>query len=96
MSNFQRLDHLPPFVRDLADKARLKWSAEFDPPPIGADITIRMNRIGRAKVTAYATIDGYLGVMCAPYDPPDWWVTQNGPPSPTNEGLAFGAEISLR
>ncbi|MBT2325504.1 hypothetical protein J7E62_24530 [Variovorax paradoxus] len=101
MSNFQRLDAVPPFVKitaegvDDATRELLKWSAEFDPPSIGSDITLRINQIGRAKVTGYASIDGWLGVMCVPYNPPDWWVKQNGPPSVKNDSLAFGAEISL-
>ncbi|VTU32011.1 hypothetical protein H4CHR_02924 [Variovorax sp. PBS-H4] len=102
MSNFQRLDTLPPFVHMTAEDARagkttdlLMWSAPFDPPAIGDTIRIRINAIGLAKVTAYASMDGYLGVMAAPIDPPDWWIKQNGKPSPTNDGLCFGAEIAL-
>lgn len=71
-----------------------KWSGDFDVPAIGEDVIIRVNGIGSAKVVGYATQNGYLGVMTVPYSPPDWWVRQNGSPSPDNAALAFGAEIS--
>ncbi|WP_256327407.1 hypothetical protein [Variovorax sp. EL159] len=85
---------MPPYTRDLAANDQVKWSAEFEVPEIGTDILVRINGIGRAKVVGYATQDGYLGVMCEPYNPPDWWVRQNGLPGPANAALAFGAEIS--
>ncbi len=91
---FQRCTIVPPYNRDLAANDQAKWSAEFEVPEIGTDVLIRINGIGRAKVVGYATQDGYLGVMCVPYSPPDWWVRQNGLPGPDNAALAFGAEIS--
>lgn len=63
-------------------------------PAIGADILIRINDIGRAKVVGYASQDGYLGVMTVHYSPPAWWGRQNGPANLDNAALAFGAEIS--
>jgi hypothetical protein len=32
--------------------------------------------------------------MTVPYNPPAWWVRQNGPPNSGKPALAFGAEIS--
>ncbi|MCY1359352.1 hypothetical protein D9M68_751200 [compost metagenome] len=93
-NDFQRHETVPPYTRNLAATDQLKWSAEFEVPAIGADILIRINNIGRAKVVGYATLDGYLGVMSMPHEPPPWWVRQNGPPSLENSALAFGAEIS--
>ena len=93
-NDFQRHETVPPYTRNLAANNQLKWSAEFEVPAIGADILIRTNSIGRAKVVGYAAQGGYLGVMTVPYSPPAWWVRQNGPPSLGNPALAFGAEIS--
>lgn len=92
-TSFQRHETLPPYTRNLAAIDQFKWSAEFEVPAIGADVLIRMNGIGRAKVVSYATQDSYLGVMTVPYSPPDWWVRQNGPATLDNAALAFGAEI---
>lgn len=91
---FQRHAAVPPHTRDPFAQDMLKWSGDFDVPVIGEDVIIRINAIGRAKVVGYASHGGYLGVMTVPYSPPDWWIRQNGPPSPDNAALAFGAEIS--
>ncbi len=86
---------MPAYTRNPLSKDMLKWSAQFDVPQVGQDIFIRINAIGRAKVVGYGAQDGYLGVMTVPYDPPGWWIRQNGPPGADNAALAFGAEISL-
>lgn len=93
-SRFLRDATVPPHTRDPFPQDMFRWSAAFDVPPIGEDVILRINGIGRAKVVGYATQDGYLGVMTVPYSPPDWWVRQNGPPNSDNAALAFGAEIS--
>ncbi|KPU88108.1 hypothetical protein APR50_42690 [Variovorax paradoxus] len=93
-TRFRRHATVPPHTRDPFAQDMLKWSADFDVPSIGEDVIIRMNSIGRAKVVGYASQGGYLGVMTAPYGPPDWWIRQNGLPSSDNPALAFGTEIS--
>lgn len=85
---------VPPHTRDPFAPDMFKWSGNFDVPSVGEDVIIRINAISRAKVVGYATQGGYLGVMTVPYSPPDWWIHQNGQPSPDNAALAFGAEIS--
>lgn len=86
---------VPAFTRDLTATDQLKWSAAFEVPALGTDVVIRLNAVGRARVVGYASCDGYLGVMCVPYHPPEWWVMQNGQPTMDNAALAFGAEIAL-
>lgn len=92
-NRFQRHVSVPPYTRNLTSNDQIKWSAEFEVPRIGDEVVIRINNIGQARVVGYATQDGYLGVMAVPYDPPDWSVRQNGPPSLARPALAFGAEI---
>lgn len=93
-TRFRRHATVPPHTRDPVAQDVFKWSADFEVPSIGEDVIIRINGIGRAKVVGYASQGGYLGVMTVPHSPPDWWIRQNGPPSPDNAALAFGAEIS--
>lgn len=92
---FVRLHQVPPYTRDLGAKGQIRWSAAFEVPVIGDDIVVRLNGIGRAKVVGYATHCGYLGVMCVPYAPPKWWLSQNGLANDDNPALAYGAEIAL-
>lgn len=73
----------------------VKWSGEGEIPEIGQEVSIRINRIGRAIVVGYAIVDGWLAVRAYPLNPPEWWVSQNGKPGPNNASCAFGAEIGL-
>jgi len=91
----QRLWVLPNYTTDLSREHEIKWSGPEPVPAIGTDVFIRMNQIGRGKVVSYATHGGYLGLMVYPYEPPAWWINQNGKPSPNNAALVFGAEISI-
>lgn len=93
-SAFERHVRVPSYTRNLAAMDLVKWLAEFEVPAIGEHIVIRLNAIGRAKVVGYATLHGYLGVMAVPFDPPAWWVRQNGLPTDANASLVFGAEIA--
>ena len=91
---FRRNATVPPYTRNLAASDQFRWSSPIDVPAIGDDIMIRFNGIGRAEVVGYATVSGYLALMCVPRSPPDWWVRQNGPASHHNAALVFGAEMS--
>ncbi len=68
------------------------WTGQVDPPPIGARVHVRMNRLGPGTVTAYAVYEGYLGVMVRMDEPtrPDWHRLQNPENLP---GLLSGVEI---
>ena len=94
-NTLQKFQELPAYTTDRAAGGELPiWSGKAAVPAIGSDIYIRINGIGKSQVVAYATYEGYLGVMAWPYNPPEWWVKQNGAAGPDNAGLVFGAEIS--
>jgi len=70
--------------------SRARWSGSCPPPPVGAIVFVRMNRIGASQVIGYFVEDNWLGLLIKPIDPPDWFVRQNGYNA---KGHVFGAEI---
>lgn len=90
-----RLKDVPAHTTDMECSDLPKWSGKDPVPAIGQTIYVRVNRIGAAKVVGYAIDCGYLGVLAYPLDPPEWWVRQNGPSSPENAPLVFGAELQV-
>ncbi|WP_298434959.1 hypothetical protein [Ottowia sp.] len=88
---------LPPWKRrDCRDEAPGPvpvWTGLADPPAIGSQVNVRLNRLGPGTVTAYAVHEGYLGVMVRIDDAvrPDWHRQQNPDNAPS---LVFGAEIA--
>lgn len=67
-----------------------KWSGGAEPPAIGETVTVKINRIGEAKVRGYFVEFGWLGLHVDPVNPPEWYVKQNGLGAPCH---VFGAEI---
>jgi hypothetical protein len=90
-----RLHSVPAHTTDMERSDLPKWSGKDPVPAIGQSIHVRINRIGTAKVVGYAIDCGYLGVLAYPLDPPEWWVRQNGPSTPENAALVFGAELQV-
>jgi len=54
----------------------MKWSGTMPLPAIGDRVYVRMNSIGWANVSGYAEVEGFLGLMVSPENPPDWYVKQ--------------------
>ena len=91
---FQRYDTLPEYTTDRSAKGVLIWSGTEPVPSIGSDVKARMNQLGTVRVVGYASENEFLGIMCYPLNPPDWWIKQNGPATPDKPGLLYGAELS--
>ena len=98
-SSYQTFDVLPAFEQAIRGEdgkhqpsanGNPLWSGASQPPDIGSVVSIRMNRIGLAKVVGYFVEGGYLGLLVKPYAPPDWYIRQNGYNA---TGHVFGAEI---
>ena len=94
MSDFTLHPTCPPYAMGMDGTDRLKWSGRGPPQEIGSIVYIKVNAIGLAKVVGYGSMDGWLGLMTVPLDPPKWWIAQNGPPNEARPALAFGAEVS--
>ena len=96
---FQKYDQIPAWVywspgQSTATRdGELLWSGDSPPPKVGEIIDVAFNKIGRCRVTGYASEFHWLGVMAVPLNPPDWWVIQNGIPGDANAALVYGCEI---
>jgi hypothetical protein len=69
------------------------WSAPFEPPAIGDWVRVSVNGIGRGTVVGYFVEYGWLGVCVQPFDPPEWYVKQNGKGAVCG---VMGAELKSR
>lgn len=74
---------------------RLIWTGPEPVPAIGETVMVRFNNIGECRIVCFASQGPYLGLLVYPLQPPSWWISQNGEPSPETAGLVFGREISL-
>jgi len=70
----------------------LKWSGDGAIPALGATVNVRINNIGPCKVLSYFSDEGYIGLMVAPIDPPEWLLSRMKQAS-TFKFDVFGIEI---
>lgn len=68
-----------------------KWSAESDPPKIGAKVHVYMNSLGDGKVVSYFAEYGWLGVLVQCQKNPEWRKKQLKGKNPP--GHVFGKEL---
>jgi len=89
---------VPAYVKYVANNEEPKpegvnlWSGDKEPPAIDSEVRIKINGIGMAKVVEYAVMEGWLGVMALPLDPPAWLLKQSG--NKIAPSIVFGCEIS--
>lgn len=67
-----------------------RWSGVNSPPVAGEIANVNGNGIGPAKVVGYFVEGGWLGLLVKPFNPPEWFVRQNGYDARCH---VFGAEI---
>ncbi|MDG1089566.1 MAG: hypothetical protein P8P37_01715 [Candidatus Marinimicrobia bacterium] len=65
-------------VSSYTEFEELQWSSDKPIPPVGTEIDVPMNNIGRSKVLKYFVEHGYIGLLVQPLDPPAWYIKQNG------------------
>jgi hypothetical protein len=89
---YQEFQDLPAYALATSTTGTnvLCWSNGQPPPPIGAWVHVRMNRIGPAVVEGYFSLEGWLGLRVRPLSPPAWFIQQNGYNA---IGHVFGAEV---
>ena len=69
-------------VSSYPEFEELQWSSDKPIPPVGTEIDVPMNNIGRSKVLKYFVEHGYIGLLVQPLDPPAWYIKQNGADEP--------------
>jgi hypothetical protein len=67
-----------------------RWSGVNPPPAIGEIVNVRINGVGPSKVIGHFVDGDWLGLLVKPFDPPGWFVRQNGYDASCH---VFGAEI---
>ena len=67
-----------------------KWSGKAI-PKIGDTITAKINNIGKCYVLGYLLQDEWISVIAKPFNPPEWFIKQNGKSALVT---FFGAEIA--
>ena len=69
-------------VSSYTEFEELQWSSDKPIPPVGTEIDVPMNGIGRSKVLKYFVEHGFIGLLVQPLDPPAWYIKQNGADKP--------------
>ncbi len=73
-------------------KKKLEWSNANPIPQLGDVVEVRINGIGKGEVVGFFDEVGYAGVVVKPFDPPQWYINQNGKDEPCH---VFGAELKI-
>tara|TARA_E500000178_G_C16329479_1_gene448344 strand:- start:147 stop:425 length:279 start_codon:yes stop_codon:yes gene_type:complete len=69
-------------VNSYTEFEELQWSSDKPIPKVGTEINVPMNGIGRSKILKYFVEHGFIGMLVQPFDPPSWYIKQNGADEP--------------
>ena len=75
---------------------KLGWISKFPMPMVGAEVNVKINGIGRSVVKKFFVEHGFIGMVVQPYDPPAWYIKQNGADSVCHVFPAEVAELQVR
>ena len=75
---------------------KLGWISKFPMPMIGAEVNVKINGIGRSVVKKFFVEHGFIGMVVQPYDPPAWYIKQNGADEPCHVFPAECEEFQVR
>ena len=74
----------------------LQWVCNQPIPAIGTEVNVKINGIGTSVVKKYFVEHGFVGMIVQPYDPPAWYIKQNGAHSVCHVFPAEVAELQVR
>ena len=56
----------------------LQYVSDKPLPKVDDELTVTFNGINKVIVTGYFVEYGFIGLLCRPIDPPQWYIKQNG------------------
>ena len=69
-------------VSSYTEFEKLAWVSDKAIPAVGSEVDVKINGIGRSKVLKYFVEYGFIGMLVQPFDPPAWYIKQNGADQP--------------
>ena len=83
-------------VNSYTEFEKLAWGSDKPIPAVGSEVNVKINGIGRSKVLKYFVEYGFIGMLVQPFDPPAWYIKQNGADEPCHVFPAEVAELQVR
>ena len=69
-------------VGSYTEFEKLEWVSKQPIPAVGSEVNVKINSIGRSKVLKYFVEYGFIGMLVQPFNPPAWYIKQNGADEP--------------
>ena len=83
-------------VNSYTEFEKLAWGSDKPIPAVGSEVNVKINGIGRSKVLKYFVEYGFIGMLVQPFDPPAWYIKQNGADEPCHVFPAECEELQVR
>lgn len=83
-------------VNSYTEFEKLAWGSDQPIPVVGSEVNVKINGIGRSKVLKYFVEYGFIGMLVQPFDPPAWYIKQNGADEPCHVYPAECEELQVR
>ncbi len=82
-------------VNSYTEFEKLAWASDQTIPAVGSEVDVKINGIGRSKILKYFVEYGFIGLVVQPFDPPAWYVKQNGADEPCHVFPSETAELRV-
>lgn len=82
-------------VNSYTEFEKLAWGSDQTIPAVGSEVDVKINGIGRSKVLKYFVEHGFIGLLVQPFDPPAWYIKQNGADEPCHVFPSETAELRV-
>ena len=83
-------------VNSYTEFEKLAWGSNQPLPAVGSEVNVKINGIGRSKVLKQVVEYGFMGMLVQPFNPPAWYIKQNGADEPCHVFPAECLELQVR